>query len=263
MYFFHSLRDDANDQFGLFSQILLEQTTSLNYNEAFRLAEKEAQDQLNQGNTKNRNGFIDVLYGNLVAEEEQHGNRDLLCLWNPATREYKKLPESPIGFNRGNVCIHGFGYDHKTDDYKLAIGVEAPGSKDTTLVQVYSLASNLWKTEKTIPYLFCYMHISGVLVNGNLHWLALGQYNFLLLSLDISGENFEEMQLPRKIPKLNKDMCVGVLQGCLCLLVRSDVNGVKFEVWEMLDYGVQESWTKRYVIAHESIINEQKYFWLV
>ncbi|XP_026433858.1 F-box protein CPR1-like [Papaver somniferum] len=136
------------------------------------------------------------------------GFRESFCLWNPATREYKKLPESPIGFNRGNVFIHGFGYDHKTDDYKLAIGVEAPGSKDTTLVQVHTLASNLWKTEKTIPYRLLFMHMSGVLVNGNLH----------------------------------------------C----SDVNGVKnySEVWEMLDYGVRESWTKRHVIAHESIINE-------
>ncbi|XP_026421161.1 F-box protein CPR1-like [Papaver somniferum] len=193
------------------------------------------------------------------------GFRESFCLWNPATREYKELPESPIGLNRGNVCMHGFGYDHKTDDYKLAIGVEAPGSKDTTLVQVYTLASSLWKTEKTIPYRLLCMHMSGVLVNGNLHWLALGQYNFLLLSLDISDENFKEMQLPREIPELNKDMCLGVLQGCLCLLVSSDVNGVKnySEVWEMLDYGVRESWTKRHVIAHESIINKQKYFRLV
>ncbi|XP_026423074.1 F-box protein CPR1-like [Papaver somniferum] len=192
-------------------------------------------------------------------------NRDVLCLWNPATGEYKELPESPIGFTRNNVCVHGLGYDHKTDDYKLAIGVKGPGSKDTTLVQIYSLASNLWETEKTIPYWFSDMHISGVLVDGNLHWLALGHHNFLLLSLDISDENFKEMQLPREVPEMNKDMCLGVLQGCLCLLVKTDVNGVKnySEVWEMLDYGVRESWTKRHVITHESIINEQKYFRLV
>ncbi|XP_026419518.1 F-box protein CPR1-like [Papaver somniferum] len=193
------------------------------------------------------------------------GNRNLFCLWNPATTEYKELPESPIEFNGDNVCIHGIGYNDKTDDYKLAIGIKLPGNKDTTLVQVYTLASNLWKTVKTIPYRFCDIQISGVLVNENLHWLALGQYDLLLLSLDISDENFKEMQLPREIPEMNKDMSLGVLQGCLCLLVSSDVNGVEnyFEVWEMLDYGVRESWTKHYVISHESIINELRYLKLV
>ncbi|XP_026433856.1 F-box protein At5g49610-like [Papaver somniferum] len=32
-------------------------------------------------------------------------NRDVLCLWNPSTGEYKELPESPIGFRRDNVYM--------------------------------------------------------------------------------------------------------------------------------------------------------------
>ncbi|XP_026385022.1 F-box protein CPR1-like [Papaver somniferum] len=192
---------------------------------------------------------------------------DVFCLWNPATREYKELPKSPIEISIDNVCVHGFGYDNKTDNYKLVVGREANGSKDSTLVQVYTLASNSWKIGQTVNYHFFHFQTSGVLVNGNLHWLAPGQNNCLLLSLDIADESFKEMQLPRHIleMEMNKDLCIGVLQECLCLLVSSDVNGVKAhsEVWEMLDYGIQESWTKRYVMAHESIINDHKYFRLV
>ncbi|XP_026458627.1 F-box protein CPR1-like [Papaver somniferum] len=185
---------------------------------------------------------------------------------DPATREYKELPKSPIEISIDNICVHGFGYDHKTDNYKLAVGIEANGSKDSILIQVYTLASNSWKIGQTLSYRFIHFQTSGVLVNGNLHWLALGQNNCLLLSLDIADGSFKEMQLPRHLleMEMNKDICIGVLQGCLCLLVSSYVNGVKdSEVWEMLDYGVQESWTKRYVMAHESIINERKYFRLV
>lgn len=39
-------------------------------------------------------------------------------------------------------------------------------------------------------------------------------------------------------------MTVGVLEGCLCLLAKVDKVGV--EVWVMQDYGVRESWTKRF-----------------
>ncbi|XP_026419576.1 F-box protein CPR1-like isoform X2 [Papaver somniferum] len=188
---------------------------------------------------------------------DSDGKRDFLCLWNPATREYKELPDSPIKMN--SICA--FGYDHKNDDYKLAIGV-ARETTDATLVQVYSIASNSWKPGQTIPYRFpnyMFMQRRGVLINGDLHWLAVAQDKFFLLSLNFSDESFKELQLlPKELLEKNKNPCVilGLLEGCLCILVNSYVNGVKIhcEVWEMLDYGVQNSWTRRYVITHKSII---------
>lgn len=76
----------------------------------------------------------------------------------------------------------------------------------------------------------------------------------IIVSLDISTEKFEEMQLPREV-KVNKycRACTtaGVLEGCLCLLVMYDEVGV--ETWVMQDYGVRESWTKLYVITNEIV----------
>ncbi|XP_026453944.1 F-box/kelch-repeat protein At3g06240-like [Papaver somniferum] len=197
------------------------------------------------------------------------GFRDFLCLWNPATKEYKEIPESPIEFDRSDVCLFAFGYDRKNDDYKLAIGIEADGTKDSSLVQVYTLSSNSWKKSGLIvPYKFLYMKKSGVLVNGDFHWLAISEDNIFLLSLDISEESFEEMSLPME---KDQHQCtvigetLGEFEGCLCVLVSSYLNGVKInvEVWKMLDYGVQESWTKYDVISHESIITDQFFFRLL
>ncbi|XP_026389160.1 F-box protein CPR1-like [Papaver somniferum] len=186
---------------------------------------------------------------------------DFLCFWNPTTREYKEIPESPIVMN--SICA--LGYDHKNDDYKLAIGV-LQRTTDTTLVQVYTLASNSWKPGQTVPYGFPnFMQRHGVLFNGDLHWLAVAQDKFCLLSFDISDESFKELQLPPKeLLEKNKNTCMilGVLEGCLCILVNSYANGIWIhcEVWKMLDYGVQESWTRRYIITRESIISDHILF---
>ncbi|XP_026445709.1 F-box protein CPR1-like [Papaver somniferum] len=95
----------------------------------------------------------------------------------------------------------------------------------------------------------------------------MAQSNYVLLSLDISNESFNEMQLPDELEEKNDDLCMvlGVLEGCLCALVSSYVNDAKigFEVWAMLDFGVQESWVKRYVIGHESIISDSNYIRLM
>lgn len=111
--------------------------------------------------------------------------KQYFCLWNPATRGYKEIPKLPFGFDNGSVGLFGLGYGHKIDDYKLVIGVEARGSKDIKLLYIYTLASNSWKIKKMIP-LWNTNDIrqnSGVVVNGDLHWLVLGQNDISLWSL--------------------------------------------------------------------------------
>ncbi|XP_026377606.1 F-box protein CPR1-like [Papaver somniferum] len=180
-----------------------------------------------------------------------------VCFWNPATREYKEIPKSPYAFKLHHISLHAFGYDCKTNDYKLIIGVDARLSEHTTLVQVYTLASNSWKIGKTVPYLFQHDKIPKVLVNGDLHWLGIAQGNLFLLSLDISDESFKEIELPKEFSEKDKDlMSLGELEGCISVLVFSLVNGVKshIEVWVMLDYGVLESWSKHHAIDYSNSI---------
>jgi hypothetical protein len=67
----------------------------------------------------------------------------ILHLWNPSTRESKRLP----------LSIHcddffGFGYDESVDDYKmvrLLVG-------DTCKVEVYELWADCWREIQYFPY---------------------------------------------------------------------------------------------------------------
>ncbi|XP_026379956.1 F-box protein CPR1-like [Papaver somniferum] len=183
---------------------------------------------------KSLNYGVDFLYSIvwIWLSENDDDDRDHFCFWNPATREYKEIPS------------------HK---------------------RVYMLESNSWKDEQTIPYQFLLVQNSGVLVNGHLHWLVSGEddflpyYNFLLISLDISDDSFKEMQLPKEFLEESTGIILGELEGCLCALVSSDGYGalVHFEVWKMLDHGIRESMSERYVIVHDSFVSTPFYFKLV
>ncbi|XP_026416232.1 F-box protein CPR1-like [Papaver somniferum] len=151
-----------------------------------------------------------------------------LCLSNPATREYKELPESPKLDSFERLVIYGFGYDYKNDDYKLF----------KIIMQ-------------TIPYWFSFVVTSGVLVPKALHWLvsSVGSKTRpspnVIISLDISNERFDDMLLPKELSE-KRNMTVGVLESCLCVLhLKQDES----DVWVMQEYGVQESWTKQYSIT--------------
>lgn len=151
------------------------------------------------------------------------GDRILLCLWNPATKEYKEIPKSPDDDDMSEISMVAFGYDCKSDDYKIL-------ARYDNLVQVYSLRLNLWRRIGNVEYRSTCTR-EGVLVNGKFHWLAESQdSSHSVVSLDISEEIFNEMQLPNE-PLVNEHrfMTLGVFEGCLCVLV--GVISVCAEVW--------------------------------
>ncbi|XP_026451297.1 F-box/kelch-repeat protein At3g06240-like [Papaver somniferum] len=165
-------------------------------------------------------------------------DRDLIFVWNPATKEFKELPVSPNESESPNessvgkeIGICGFGYDYKTDDYKSI---------------------------ESVPYSFPICGVSGVLVNGALHWLGHTQalhHSLVVVSLNVTEEKFEEMQLPKHpFEKKNEFTTMGVLEGRLCVVV--NVDDVGFEVWRMQEYGVRESWNICHVITNERIVND-------
>lgn len=108
-------------------------------------------------------------------------NRCVSKYWYPCTKEYKKLPLTPIELlNVISYMKYGFGYDCKTGEYKV---VSFAGYKDERgcEVQVYTLGSNCWRRLDRIPYdLSCNDRVNQVPVNGShqltfkgaLHWIA-------------------------------------------------------------------------------------------
>ncbi|XP_026441373.1 F-box/kelch-repeat protein At3g06240-like [Papaver somniferum] len=148
-----------------------------------------------------------------------------------------------------------FGYDYNRDDYKLLAGVCGPDS----VFEVFSQGLNSWRTIRNILSEFYISNHSGVLVNGVFHWLdrRKGSSNVLLVSLDISNEIFKEMELPKQpseeIQQRRREwdyrlmfLNLGVVEGCLCLFVVE--VAVRVDVWVLQNYGVPDSWTKRYTL---------------
>ncbi|XP_026426112.1 F-box protein CPR1-like isoform X2 [Papaver somniferum] len=176
---------------------------------------------------------------------------NFLCLWNPATKEYKKLPKSPNADDFYDYNMIGLGNDSKSEDYKLV-------TQYTNVVEIYSLRLNSWTSIENMAYEFHSLNIVGVPVHRDLHWLAKSQDSEAIVCLDIGNQVFKEIQLPNE-PLVRKNdkrkfMTVGVLEGCLCVV--ANVTNLHSEVWVMQDYGVQESWNKRYIITDERIMND-------
>ncbi|XP_026384765.1 F-box protein CPR1-like [Papaver somniferum] len=214
------------------------------------------------------NGLICIMFHTSVVD----GLVPFFVIWNPTTREYKILPPSQNRVtDKKEFSIYSFGYDHKSDNYKLVKAeflqdgfVELPptSEEDVHAAEIYSLESDSWRIIETIPYHMLryvpYDSVSGVLVNGVRHWLAKRKYltkglkEDFIVSFDFSDERFKQMQLPKSFQ--NKTAwrplwTVGVLEECLCVVRHVWEPCIQVEIWVMQDYGVQESWTKRFVIC--------------
>ncbi|XP_026388886.1 F-box/kelch-repeat protein At3g06240-like [Papaver somniferum] len=185
------------------------------------------------------------------ADKWSDDQEQFFCLWNPATNEYKRISEAPKRYNYWgkDITLHALVYDPTADDYKFIIAVSSEDKTNEirSLVHAYSLASDSWKSFLT-PYDFYYFaQQSGVLFNGDLHWLSLGTH-YSIVSLDIKNEKFKEIEPP--LGRLQLSL-VWVLEDRLCVVVEDENDDIN--IWAMQVYGDPKSWTKSYTVTHEII----------
>ncbi|CAK9141465.1 unnamed protein product [Ilex paraguariensis] len=170
---------------------------------------------------------------------------DSIFLWNPSTRESKKLPNLGIKLKYGCYIIYGFGYDEISDDYKVVgiFCVFGIGGLYETEVKVYSLRTDSWRGIGEFPGGIP-LDDSGKFTNGALHWASSRDMRmdyWVLVSLDLAKETFGEVAQP-KYGDGDFSLTLGVLGGCLCVLC--DYRGIHANVWLMKEYGKRETWTK-------------------
>ncbi|XP_026384128.1 F-box/kelch-repeat protein At3g23880-like [Papaver somniferum] len=136
--------------------------------------------------------------------------RQFFCVWNPVTREDKVLPKSNMCYPYYPSMV-AFGYDYKSNEYKLLVASES-------LFEVFLLRTNSWKRIEIVPYeLRMCSKASGLLVNGDLHWLAerTQDSSDVLVSIDISKETFKELELPETLENNVLLINLGVLEGLI------------------------------------------------
>ncbi|GMP96426.1 hypothetical protein CsSME_00045082 [Camellia sinensis var. sinensis] len=170
-------------------------------------------------------------------------------LVNPSTRESRKLPKSSFSESKFHLNSYGLGHDSSNDDYKVVriSNHDQDANCADNMVSVYTLRTNLWRRIEGSPYDHTVHGPSrGILVRGALHWLARkgvgSNKSTIIVSFDLADENFRDMPSPDSVDNFILVEELGVLGGCLCVLVPG--YGVCDYVWVMKEYGMRDSWIK-------------------
>lgn len=175
-------------------------------------------------------------------------------LYNPTTKKCRNLPSSdhfrPDGF------LFGFGYDSRSDDYKIVQSKGRNGFEDAKVV-IFSLKSGSWRTTqaKLESHLCLYERGDGVYWKGALHWCGLDRSREkaedVIISFDLSEEKLQQVL---RLPEVNGDISfegLGV-HGANLFVYHGSYKDC-FQAWITSEYGKGGSWTKLYNFTTEGI----------
>ncbi|AES79537.1 putative F-box domain-containing protein [Medicago truncatula] len=205
-----------------------------------------------------------------------HRGFDELVLWNPSTDELNVVPSGSMvsmpPYRESFIKLHGFGYDHARDDYKIIRyffplddhdllhlnlseeDVQRDEISYASVWEIYSLRCNTWKELHVDMPSHCY---SGLLyTNGICHWLSKSNAEYYLVSFDLSNHvfftTFAPLATPRYIdPNLDfKDLRTRLvmLNGSIALISWYG-DTTTFHISVLGELGVSESWTKLFIIG--------------
>ncbi|AES79308.1 putative F-box domain-containing protein [Medicago truncatula] len=204
------------------------------------------------------NGLL-CLFGGTGYREDNGGYREnWLRFWNPATRIISEKFHGDDGL--GFPCNYTFGYDNSTETYKVVYF-----TRKTTNVRVFSLGVNVWRNIQDSPMIHHHWQMKVVHVKDSVNWLAIHNYisddyncegitigQFVIISLDLGTEAYTKLfpphgfsEVPFVIPKLS------VLNDYLCFF--HDFKQTHFVIWQMKEFGFQESWTQLFKISYQNI----------
>ncbi|KAE7995678.1 hypothetical protein FH972_000449 [Carpinus fangiana] len=187
-----------------------------------------------------------------------------VVIWNPTTRETKVVPESnlPI-FAPAGYCTRiqgmGFGFDAKTNDYKIINFVSMYERnfddyfmKDVKEIiyqkEVYSLSTDSWRKVDG-PQCFIFENTM-TCTTGMGSWLAyVNEPDLFVLSFDMSDEVFLKTPLPdnvfgHRLFVLNESIAMVALMP-----LDEKWKEIQYDIWLLLKVGVKDSWKKLFTIG--------------
>uniref|UniRef100_A0A7N2N2K2 F-box associated beta-propeller type 1 domain-containing protein n=1 Tax=Quercus lobata TaxID=97700 RepID=A0A7N2N2K2_QUELO len=197
------------------------------------------------------------------------GFSDIIILWNPCVRMFVELPKPNVTSRSYDGCdtSAGFGFDSKTNDYKVVrvvtvVDVRRRGDWGVSppKVEVYSLATGEWSMVTTaLPG--AVRHRDPLpFVNGALHWVALrrtncNKYRNFITVLHLGDMVFSEIALPI----LSDDKDDGdeshirpfiSAYGNSLALCQEGFCTLSVNVWLMKRHADSSSWTEIVIFPH-------------
>ena len=152
----------------------------------------------------------------LSDDKLSYSNR--LCLWNPCVRKlvYLPIPNVTYTAHSGFDATIGFGFDPKTNDYKVVKLVTLQDGLDLKHsrieAEIYSLPTTKWRmlSASLVPKCTMSRCEPQTFVNGALHWVAFRRVvddnlQHFVLVFDLGNEVFREMNF--QIIQVNLRVC--------------------------------------------------------
>jgi F-box interacting protein len=189
-----------------------------------------------------------------------------IYLWNLATSsDLEALPASPSRSRTGlrvpndDFAFHnvGFGFDSGSNDFKVVTLVDSDGG-GWLEAEIYSLRSGSWRQLHLSVNIARHLVSQSVALDGAFLWHD--NYTFddcvddRIVAFDFSDEKFRKMQFPDARLFYDYDICMRTLmelKGSVAMLIfgREERKIKKdLEIWVMLEFGVNESWTRLIII---------------
>ncbi|AES66346.1 F-box protein interaction domain protein [Medicago truncatula] len=188
--------------------------------------------------------FGSAINGTLCINNENHSR---IVLWNPATDESNIVPANKVRWYYGfvpNYTIHGFGYDHVRDDYKIIQYVDYTGCFiDYCQEKLY--------VDMRKSYILSFIGIDAYL-NGVCHWWGETECETYVVSFNLSNEVPVTTLLPSDLHDLKwVYRYLAVLNEHVAMISNyaKTTSSLYTSISILGEPGVKESWIKLFDIG--------------
>nr|GMD00287.1 F-box/kelch-repeat protein At3g23880-like [Ipomoea batatas]GMD57804.1 F-box/kelch-repeat protein At3g23880-like [Ipomoea batatas] len=171
-----------------------------------------------------------------------------------------------------STCMK-LGYIHEINEHmllKVPIGRGHGAEEGPKLVWVYTFSLNYWRCKETTipPFEWRLMESSVTLtLNGVMHWFKNYDRD-TIISFDLMNDVFNSIAVPVSHCFPDGDFFISrdlvVLEGSLSVIAHPEYNDYApggYEIWVMKEYGIEESWTKKYSIPPFSTFTRPLRIW--
>ncbi|CAA3031948.1 F-box kelch-repeat At3g06240-like [Olea europaea subsp. europaea] len=197
--------------------------------------------------------IIGTCNGLLCLSDDRVFYMNTIIIWNPFVKKSVLLPKPNMVYNSYGSFMQslGFGFDPASYDYKVVRITYTDLGRCLPQIELYKLSTGIWQDISHLSLQYVIYHRSRqAYIYGASHWIARDLYgNDLILFFDMCNEVFQEMILPVHLAKDDSSSTKElIIHKDSLALVLCDVPGVEhgFCVWVMEEYGVMESWTKKF-----------------